>query len=207
MKLLTKLIFEFAPLVLFFAASAVWHGDFIRPTAVLVVTTGISLVLMWYFFHQPALMAIINAATGVLAGSATLISNEQAYVMMKPTIIGGVYAIILATGLMLNRPLFRTLLGKTLHLTDEGWRVLTWLWFGYFVFITVLNEYVRTHYAFTEWAYFKVLVLVPLTVIYALPQIYLLKRYRTEDAEPLFGSKAIRGAGPSRPDPVAARQP
>jgi intracellular septation protein len=207
MKLFSKLSLEFAPLVLFFVASAVWDGDFIRPTAVLVVSTAVSLAVMWYFFHQPALMAIINAATGILAGSATLISHEKAYVMMKPTIIGGVYATILMIGLLLNRPLFRTLLGKTLHLTDEGWRVLTWLWFGYFVFISIMNEYVRTHLGFTEWAYFKVFVLVPLTVVYALPQIYLLKRYRTEDAEPLFGSKAIRGAGPSRPDPVAAHQP
>jgi intracellular septation protein len=111
------------------------------------------------------------------------------------------------TGLLLNKPLFRALLGKTLHLTDDGWRVLTWLWFGYFVFITIMNEYVRTHFSFTHWAYFKVGVLVPLTIAYALPQIYLLKRYRTADAEPLFGSKAARGAGPSRPDPVAAHQP
>jgi intracellular septation protein len=178
MKVATKLSLEFMPLFLFFVASAVWDGDFMRPTAVLVVMTAVSLAVTWWVFHQPALMALINAVTGMIAGSATLISHEESFVMMKPTLIGGIYALILLTALLTNKPLFRALLGKTIHLTEDGWRLLTWLWLYYFIFISVLNEYVRMNFDFTDWAFFKVAILVPLTVLYALPQIKLLKKYK-----------------------------
>ncbi len=178
MKVATKLFLEFMPLFLFFIASALWDGDFMRPTAVLVVMTAVSLAVTWWAFHQPALMALINAVTGMIAGSATLISHEESFVMMKPTLIGGIYALILLTALLTNKPLFRALLGKTIHLTEEGWRLLTWLWLYYFVFISVLNEYVRLYFEFSDWAFFKVAILVPLTVLYALPQIKLLKKYK-----------------------------
>jgi intracellular septation protein len=135
----------------------------------------------WWAYHQPALMALINAATGIVAGSATLISHEESFVMMKPTIIGGIYALILLVALLTHKPLFRALLGRTIHLTEEGWRVLTWLWLFYFIFISGLNEYVRLYYDFADWAFFKVAILVPLTVLYALPQIKLLQRYKPKE--------------------------
>lgn len=185
MKLATKLIFEFAPLVLFFLASAVWEDDFMKPTTVLVASTVVSLVLTWRVFRQPALMAIINAVTGIVAGSITLILEEPMYVQLKPTIIGGTYGIIIMLGLLLSKPLFKALLGKQIHLNEQGWRVLSWMWVFYFVLITAMNEYVRHYYSFHEWATFKIAVLVPLTVIYALPQIWILKKYRLPGAEPM----------------------
>ncbi len=208
MKLLTKLIFEFSPLVLFFLASAVWQDDFIRPTTILVVSTAFALLLTWWVLHQPALMAIINAMTGIIAGSITLIVNDPMYVQMKPTIIGGTYGIIVLLGLILDKPLFRKLLGGTIHLTPQGWRVLSWMWFFYFAFITVLNEYVWRHYTFHEWAFFKIAVLVPLTVVYALPQVLILRKYRLPGSEPVFSASWGRTRTAPRPRASAeVRQP
>ena len=76
------------------------------------------------------------------------------------------------------------LLGRTLHLTEEGWRVMTWLWLFYFIFVSGLNEYVRLNFEFSEWAFFKVAILVPLTLFYALLQIGLLKRYKPQEDAP-----------------------
>lgn len=211
MKVAIKLFLEFMPLFLFFVASAVWDGDFMRPTAVLVVMTAVSLAVTWWAFHQPALMALINAVTGMIAGSATLISHEESFVMMKPTLIGGIYALILLVALITNKPLFRALLGRTIHLTEEGWRVLTWLWLFYFVFISVLNEYVRFYYDFPEWAFFKVVILVPLTVLYALPQIKLLQKYKpAEEAHaPKYQTRPVSSTAKSRVrmDSDALREP
>jgi hypothetical protein len=47
-----------------------------------------------------------------------------------------------------------------------------------------LNEYVRLSFDFSDWAFFKVAILVPLTVLYALPQIKLLKKYKPAEAAP-----------------------
>jgi intracellular septation protein len=183
-KLVIKLVLEFLPLALFFLASTQY--DFWVSTAVMMVATVVSLLVTWGLFRQLALMAIITALTGFIAGGTTLLLEDPSYVQMKPTIVGCVFALILLTGVVLDRPLFKALLGQNLHLNEEGWRVLTLLWFGYFVFISGLNEFIWRNYSWEFWAGFKAFGLMPLTVLYALPQMLLLRRFRLPDAEPLF---------------------
>lgn len=183
MKLFIKLLLEFSPLGLFFLASTQY--GFFTSTAVLMVATVISLVVTWRLFRQLALMAIITAATGMIAGAATLVLVDQVYIQLKPTIVGLIFSSILIVGLIKDKPLFKYLLGENLYLTDEGWRLLTWLWLGYFLFITGLNEYIWRTQSFAFWAGFKAFGLMPLTVIYAIPQIYLLKKYSISAADTL----------------------
>jgi intracellular septation protein len=199
-KLVIKLSLEFMPLALFFLASTKY--GFATSTAVLMVATVVSLIATWYLFRQLALMAIITAATGILAGAVTLGLHDPKYIQMKPTIVSLIFGAILFTGLMINKPLFKALLGQTLHLNEEGWRVLTWLWFGYFIFISGLNEYIWRNHTWEFWAAFKAFGLMPLTVLFAVPQMYLLKRYRTEDAdEPVAAATKLD----LQPPPIAAR--
>ena len=184
MKLFVKLLLEFSPLGLFFLASTEY--GFFTSTAVLMGATVISLILAWHLFRQLALMAIITAATGLIAGAATLIWVDQVYIQLKPTIVGLIFSSILLVGLVRKRPLFKTLLGENLYLTDQGWHLLTWLWLAYFLFITGLNEYIWRNYSFAFWAGFKAFGLMPLTIVYAIPQIYLLKKHSLSGAEAPF---------------------
>lgn len=180
-KLAIKLVLEFMPLGLFFLATTQY--GFWESTAIMMVATVVSLVATWWLFRQLALMAIITAVTSFAAGGVTLIWDDPMYVQMKPTLVGFIFASILLTGLLLDRPLFKILLGQNLQLTQAGWRVLTWLWFGYFVFISGLNEVIWRNYSWEFWAAFKAFGLMPLTVLFALPQMLLLKRYRLLDDE------------------------
>lgn len=206
-KLAVKLVLEFTPLALFFLASTEY--GFWVSTAVMMVATAVSLVVTWIVFRQLALMAIITAITGFIAGGVTLLLDDPHYVQMKPTIVGFVFAAILLTGLISERPLFKTLLGQNLHLTEEGWRVLTWLWFAYFVFISGLNEFIWRNYTWEFWAAFKAFGLMPLTVVYAVPQTLLLRKYRLPDAEPVFSkvSSIERQKVVPKPGTAPVRQP
>jgi intracellular septation protein len=181
-RLVLKLILEFMPLGLFFLASTEY--DFWVSTAVLMAATVVSLIMTWWLFRQLALMAIITAMTSIVAGGITLLWDDPMYVQMKPTIVGFIFASILIIGIASDRPLFKILLGQNLNLTLEGWRVLTWLWFAYFVFISGLNEFIWRNYSWEFWAMFKAFGLMPMTVAYALPQIYLLRRYRPSVERP-----------------------
>lgn len=207
-KLAIKLVLEFMPLGLFFLASTKY--DFWVSTAVLMAATVVSLTATWWLFRQLALMAIITAVTSIVAGGGTLIWDDPKYVQMKPTIVGFVFAVILLTGQIVRRPLFKTLLGQNLNLTEEGWRVLTWLWFGYFVFISVLNEVIWRNYSWEFWAAFKAFGLMPLTVVFALPQTILLNRYRLNEGEMSPGIPAlpeIKAAKAAATAPAPLRQP
>jgi|EndMetStandDraft_9_1072997.scaffolds.fasta_scaffold21520_1 intracellular septation protein len=206
MKLLTKLLLEFMPLGLFFIASTEY--DIFVGTAILMVATVISLILTWWIFRQIAIMAIITAATGIISGGMTQILQDPMYVKLKPTIVSMIFASILLGGQIMRRPLFKALLGENLHLTDEGWRILTWLWFGYFLFITGLNEYIWRNYSTEFWVAFKAFALMPMTVLYALPQMHFLRHHRTAEAEPFlskFLSRPKPALPPAGPSPV--RQP
>jgi intracellular septation protein len=194
------------PLGLFFLASTKY--DFFVSTAVMMVATVVSLVATWQLFRQLALMAIITAVTSILAGGVTLIWDDPMYVQMKPTIVGFIFASILGLALILDKPLFKILLGQNLHLTEEGWRVLTWLWFVYFIFISGLNEYIWRSYSWQFWAAFKAFGLMPMTIIYAIPQIYLMKRYRSGDGElPFEFGKKKTPAQPPKSTPVEGTAP
>ena len=200
-QLVIKLIIEFLPLGLFFLVTTKY--DFAVSTTVFMIATGVSLIVMWYLFRQLALMALITAATGLLAGAVTLGMHDPKYIQMKPTVVSLTFAFILLAGLMFRKPLFKLLLGQSLHLTDEGWRVLTWIWFAYFLFIAGLNEYIWRTSTFEFWAAFKAFGLMPLTVIYAVPQMYLLKRYRPEETDTEASYDFGRTDG--KPRPLKAR--
>jgi intracellular septation protein len=195
-KLVIKLVLEFSPLALFFLASTEY--GFWVSTAVMMVATVFSLVFTWMLFRQLALMAIITAVTGIVAGAVTLELHDPMYIQMKPTIVSFIFAMILLTGQVFNKPLFRLLLGESLHLTNEGWRILTWVWFGYFLFITGLNEFIWRNYSWEFWAAFKAFGLMPLTVLFALPQMYLLRKYAPYGVDDPLGFGAAAPKKPSR---------
>jgi intracellular septation protein len=96
---------------------------------------------------------------------------------MKPTIINLLFAGVLLGGLLTGRPLLKLLFGEAFNLTEEGWRKLTLRWMVFFVVMAVLNEIVWRNFSEAAWVNFKVFGILPLTLIFAMSQIGLIKRY------------------------------
>ena len=67
--------------------------------------------------------------------------------------------------------------GEVLHLSEEGWRILTLRWALFFVFLAVLNEIVWRSFSTDTWVSFKVFGIMPITFVFALAQIGLLKKH------------------------------
>jgi intracellular septation protein len=59
-----------------------------------------------------------------------------------------------------------------LHVTDEGWRKLTWRWAFFFLAVAVLNEIVWRTQTTDMWVKFKTFGFLPLTLLFALVQKY-----------------------------------
>ena len=70
MKLAVKLMIEFAPLAIFFVVST--HYDPRTGTAVFMAATVVSVAVMRHLFAQVAMMALITAGTGLVAGAITV---------------------------------------------------------------------------------------------------------------------------------------
>ncbi len=206
-KLFCKVLLEFMPLSVFLVVVAT-HGIYVG-SAVLGVLTLVSMVLVWWLFGRMALMALITGITGIVAAIATVYLVDPMYVKMKPTIVSAVFGGILAIGLAMGKPLLRPLIGEDLNLTNEGWSVITWRWMVYFFVIAIANEAVwrgamliwpgqdvmiSSPRADEVWALYKVVVVMPFTVLFAALMLPLLKRYQN-NALPDVGANTAMTQG------------
>ncbi|MEM8541706.1 MAG: septation protein IspZ, partial [Pseudomonadota bacterium] len=73
-------------------------------------------------------------------------------------------------------------LGPAFDLDGEGWRKLTVRWALFFFSMAVLNELVWRNFSTDFWVAFKVWGNLPLSIIFMLFQLPLIKRHTLEEA-------------------------
>lgn len=172
---LLKLAVEFGPLLVFFATNAmkgIYWG-----TGMFVAATLVSLVASRILFGRVPTMPLVSGIFVVVFGGLTLYLHDDVFIKLKPTIVNSLFAVILFGGLLMKRPLLRHLFGEEFKLTDEGWRKLTFRWACFFVVLAVLNEIVWRNFSNDAWVAFKAFGILPLTLVFAISQIGLLKRF------------------------------
>jgi intracellular septation protein len=86
----------------------------------------------------------------------------------------------LLIGLLLDKPFLSILFDQMFHLTDEGWRKLTWRWVIFFFALAVLNEIVWRNFSTDTWVSFKLFGVVPLTFLFGALQFPLLTKYHPD---------------------------
>jgi intracellular septation protein len=122
-------------------------------------------------------MPLVSAFFVVVFGGMTLWLQDDVFIKLKPTIVNGIFAAILLGGLAAGHSLLRHLFGDVFRLTDEGWRQLTLRWGLFFIVLAGLNEVVWRNFSTDTWVSFKVFGIMPLTMIFGIAQMGLLKRH------------------------------
>jgi intracellular septation protein len=74
-------------------------------------------------------------------------------------------------------------LDSVLHLSEVGWRKLTWRWGLFFFVLAALNEAVWRTQSTDFWVTFKAFGIMPLTIIFALSQVPLIMKYEAKSPE------------------------
>ena len=106
--------------------------------------------------------------------------------------------------LLLRRNFFGYVFEKTFHYTPEGWDRFTFSFAWFFMFTAVANEAVRLAFPTDEtfsvlgrdidgvsiWILFKILIIMPLTGIYAWYLTRLMQKHRLPDPDPALGAGA-----------------
>jgi intracellular septation protein len=181
-----KLLIDFGPLVAFFLSY--YFVERLQPeagiywaTGVLMAATLIALAASRLLLGRLSLPPLITAALVVVFGGLTIWLKDPRFVMMKPTIINLIFAGVLAFGLATGRPLLKLVMGEALKLTDEGWHKLTVRWFAFFLALALLNEVVWRNFSQPTWVTFKAWGILPLTFLFAVAQVGLIKRYEARD--------------------------
>jgi intracellular septation protein len=102
---------------------------------------------------------------------------------MKPTIVNGLFALILGIGLLQGRSYLKYLLGETMPIDDVGWMIFTRRWVAFFLFLAFLNEAIWRTQTTEFWVAFKTFGNLPLTFLFMLSQWPLLQRHMLETEE------------------------
>ena len=173
-----KLLIELGPLLVFFAAYAMFG---IKPaTGALMAATLLSLVASRVVLGKISVMLKVTAVLVVGFGALTLLLDDPRFIKMKPTAVYLLFASALAFGLATGRPVLKMALGEAFRLTDEGWRLFTTRWLGFFLSVAALNEIVWRNFSEGAWVSFKTFGFLPLTVLFTALQIGLLRRYAVD---------------------------
>jgi intracellular septation protein len=122
-------------------------------------------------------MPVVTAVLVVVFGGLTFWLDDPRFIKIKPTIINLLFAGVLIGGLITRRPLLKMLFGEAFNLTEEGWRKLSVRWTLFFLVLAALNEVVWRNFSEAAWVNFKVFGILPLTLVFAMAQIGLIKRH------------------------------
>ena len=172
---LLKLLVEVGPLVVFFVMNA--RAGIFWGTGAFMVAIVISLIASRILFGRVPVMPLVTGVFVLVFGGLTLWLQDEQFIKIKPTLVNALFAGALFTGLLAGRSLLKIVFGEVFRLTDEGWRKLTLRWAFFFTFLAVLNEVVWRSFSTDVWVSFKVFGIMPLTMIFAIAQIGLLKQH------------------------------
>src|SRR6266567_1089772 len=187
---LFKLLTELGPLIVFFVTNAKYHL-FVATGAFMVAIIAAMITSYMVTRHVP-IMAIVTGVIVIVFGTLTLVLHDETFIKVKPTIIYGLFAAILGGGLLFGRSFIAVMFDQMFNLTPQGWRVLTLRWAMFFAGLAVLNEIVWRTQTTDFWVNFKVFGVTPLTMIFAIAQMPLTKRYHLEPVS-LEASEAEAG--------------
>ncbi|WP_112661912.1 septation protein A [Microvirga flavescens] len=181
---LLKLVLELGPLVLFFFANAYadrfgyGHDQRIYvATALFIAATLVALAINYTLVRKLPIMPLISGVVVVVFGGLTLFLQNDVFIKLKPTIVNGLFGVILLGGLYFRKPLLEIVLDSVFELTEEGWRKLTLRWGLFFLVLAALNEIVWRTQTTDFWVSFKVFGIMPLTLAFALSQTPLLLKH------------------------------
>ena len=173
-----KLVLDIGPLVLFFAINA--KIGIYAATGVFMVTVLLALAVAYALTRRVEIMPVVTAVVVLIFGGLTLFFQDEMFIKLKPTIIYVLFGGALVGGLMFGKPLLGMVFDSVFHLTDEGWRKLTWRWALFFFALAIVNEIVWRTQTTDFWVSFKLFGVVPLTFIFVALQYPLLMKYQAE---------------------------
>jgi intracellular septation protein len=156
-------------------------GDLVKASWVTIVLSALALALGLVLERR---IRPIPAFSGVLAlvfGGLAIVLHRGDLLQMKMTVVDGALAAILFAGILLKRNPLKMLLGGTMSLPDDAWRVLTIRYGLFFVCSAIANEIVRRTQTPQVWGVFK-MASIGASILFGAAQFPLLRKFLHDPA-------------------------
>lgn len=174
-----KLLIDFFPIILFFAAFKVW--GIYTATAVAIAATVVQIAYLRLRHGKVEPMQWVSLGVIVVFGGATLLAHNETFIKWKPTVLYWLMGGALVIGqLLFRKNLIRSLMQAQIELPDAVWRTLNWSWAGFFAAMGLLNLWVAYAFDTDTWVNFKLFGGMGLMVVFVIAQALYLSRHIKE---------------------------
>jgi len=178
-----KLLLDFFPIILFFAAFKVW--DIYVATAVAIVATIVQIAWLRYSTGKVETMQWLSLGVIVLFGGATIVAQNETFIKWKPTVLYWLMGGALLLGqLVFKKNLLKSLMGAQMQLPDAAWRIMNWSWIAFFAAMGVINLWVAYAFDTNTWVNFKLFGGLGLMAVFVVAQALYLARFVESDGAP-----------------------
>jgi intracellular septation protein len=176
-----KLLIDFFPIILFFAAFKLW--DIYVATGVAIVATIAQIAWLRYSRGKVEPMQWLSLGVIVLFGGATILAQDETFIKWKPTVLYWLMGGALLVGqLFFNKNLLKSLMGSQMELPEPAWRAMNWSWTAFFAVMGVLNIWVAYQFDTNTWVNFKLFGGLGLMLAFVVGQALYLSRYMKTDS-------------------------
>jgi intracellular septation protein len=207
-----KLLADFLPIILFFAAFkyagsdkdaaaafASEHFGFLvsggrvgaeeapvlLATLVVIVATLAQVLLLKLRGKRVDTMLWVSLGLVMVLGGLTVWFHSETFIKWKPTLLYWVMGGAFLLGpLLFGKNLLRLLLGEQLRLPDPVWQRLNWAWVAFFGAMGALNLWVAYSFSTDTWVNFKLFGGIGLMLVFTLAQGLYLSRYLPDEPAP-----------------------
>jgi intracellular septation protein len=178
-KSLLKFVTDFAPLLIFFVVYSKSGKDLSVAIPPLIVATIIAVLISYIVEKKIPYIPLIGGIVISVFGGLTLYFKNPVFLYMKPTIINIFFGLALTfERFFVKEHILKKMLGKSISLTDTGWKTLTIRWVFFFFTLALLNEYVWRTQTEEFWVNFKVWGMLPITFIFTAFQMLLINKHK-----------------------------
>ena len=175
-----RMLLDFGPLLLFFGANYL-YSDLMLSVKVLVVATIVSLAASWVLERRISMMAAFGCAALVFFAGLTLYFDNELFIKIKPTILTLMFAAAIAGGRAMGRNPLAPIMGSQVKLTNDGWRIMSWLWVAMFACSALANEIAWRTLSTDSWVTFKVFGLTGISLGFVLLSLPVIRKHQIND--------------------------
>ncbi len=148
-----KLLFDFFPILLFFLAYK-FYGIYVA-TGVAMAASLVQVAAYWHKHRRFEKMHLITLALIMVLGGATLLLEDKAFIMWKPTAVNWAFALaFFASHFIGDKTLVERMMGHAIAVPKVVWKRLNFSWVVFFTLMGLANLYVAGFYFEAEQALF-----------------------------------------------------
>lgn len=187
---LMKLLFDFLPVLMFFAAYKL---------ADIYVATGVAIAvavaqIIWCLVRREKIKPVqwIALVFILIFGTATILLQDEFYIKVKWTLFYGLMGALILGATALGRNPLKSVLGSELDLPAEVWKKFSYSWGVFFLVMGALNQYFAMTLSLDAWVKVKVFGGSALSFVFVILQAFWLAKYIPDEAPAAVADTAAK---------------